>query len=109
MQSETVRKVLDNELKKGDVLGVARFAAIRAATTAPLLLLGSQSLSRHVVAVNFTVATTHIDIEIVIESAGGFVTSSHSNAAALVAALTIYDMCKAVDHSMVIEDVASTR
>lgn len=106
MQPETASAIVNHELKKGDVLSVARVAAIMAAKrtsdTIPLchpLMIASVSIS-------FEVGDDHVAIEAqvdCVERTGVEMEALHSCS---VAALTIYDMCKSADRGMAITDLA---
>ena len=106
MQPETASAIVNRQLKKGDVLSVARVAAIMAAKrtsdTIPLchpLMIASVSIS-------FEVGDDHVAIEAqvdCVERTGVEMEALHSCS---VAALTIYDMCKSADRGMAITDLA---
>jgi cyclic pyranopterin phosphate synthase len=105
MQPETTTAIANREVKKGDVLAVARVAAIQAAKrtsdTIPLchpLLIGA-------VSVNFEIGDDAIEIEVQVETVDRTGVEMEALHACSVAALTIYDMCKSADRSMVIGDV----
>jgi cyclic pyranopterin phosphate synthase len=109
MQPSTVAKVVENGLKKGDVLGTARFAGILAASRAPELLPDSSRIPDPRVAIEFDVADEHIDIVVTCRAWEGPAPATQALTGALVCALTIFDMCKAVDHTMVIDEVALSK
>jgi cyclic pyranopterin phosphate synthase len=102
---ETVRLIRDNQMRKGDVLAVAQIAGIAAAKrTAELIpLCHNIPIDR----VEVRCAVTEGGVEIRSEAACTARTGIEMEAltAAAVAALTVYDMCKAVDKGMVIEEV----
>ena len=105
MGESTVRSVAAQTVAKGDVLGTARFAGAHAATeTASLLALGSTVRVRSTT-VEFTFASDGIDIEVTVESDEELGATSAAFSAATAAALTIYDMCKSADRTMVIGPV----
>jgi cyclic pyranopterin monophosphate synthase len=106
MKPETVQLVVANELKKGDVLGVARYAGVHAARGAPTVLHAATTAPLGPISVEFELSNDAIGVHVVIDSADGTNAAPHALAAASVAALTIYDMCKAVDRTMVIDDVS---
>ena len=107
MLPETLRLVQEGRLSKGDVLGVAQVAGIMGAKATwqlipmchPLLLTG--------VNIEFTVvdSETCIDIAATVRTTGKTGVEMEALTAVSVAALTIYDMCKAVDKGMSIEYV----
>jgi len=105
MLETTAAQVAANELKKGDVLGTARFAGIQAAKGATALMPSAGSSAVDEVVLSFEVADAHVDIESIVTAHDGARVGIQAMTAATVAALTIYDMCKSVDRTMVIEDI----
>jgi cyclic pyranopterin phosphate synthase len=106
MQPATTAAIANREVKKGDVLAVARVAAIQAAKRTsdmiPLchpLLIGS-------VSVNFEIGDDAVEIEVQVDTVDRTGVEMEALHACSVAALTIYDMCKSADRGMVIGDVA---
>jgi cyclic pyranopterin phosphate synthase len=106
MKPETTMQVANREVKKGDVLSVARVAGIQAAKrtadTIPLchpLLVGS-------VSVNFEIGDDYIGVESQVETVDRTGVEMEALHACSVAALTIYDMCKSVDRGMTISELA---
>ncbi|TVR26578.1 MAG: cyclic pyranopterin monophosphate synthase MoaC [Ilumatobacter sp.] len=105
MTPETTVTIANREIKKGDVLSVARVAGIQAAKRTsdmiPLchpLLVGSVSL-------NFDIGDDHVAVEATVETVERTGVEMEAMHACSVAALTIYDMCKSADRSMVIGDL----
>ncbi len=107
MQPETLRLIRDGAVKKGDVLTIARIAGIMAAKRASELI-----------PLCHPIALSHIEVEIVLdedESAARITATARTVGktgvemealtAVSVAALTIYDMAKAVDRSMRLSDI----
>ncbi|HTF86414.1 MAG TPA: cyclic pyranopterin monophosphate synthase MoaC [Cellvibrio sp.] len=107
MQPETLRHIVNNSLKKGDVLAVARIAGIQAAKKCADLIPLCHPLALTKVAVEFEVdeALSCVDILSYCKLTGQTGVEMEALTAASVAALTIYDMCKAVDMDMVIEQI----
>lgn len=107
MQPETLRHIVNNSLKKGDVLAVARIAGIQAAKKCADLIPLCHPLALTKVAVEFEVdeALNCVDILSYCKLTGQTGVEMEALTAASVAALTIYDMCKAVDMNMVIEQI----
>ncbi|HVK54999.1 MAG TPA: cyclic pyranopterin monophosphate synthase MoaC [Burkholderiales bacterium] len=102
MLPETLKMILAGTAKKGDVLGVARIAAIQAAKrTSDLIPLCHPLMLTKVVA-TFTPmeAESYIECEVVVETVGRTGVEMEALTAVNVALLTIYDMCKAVDRGM---------
>ena len=105
MAPETVRLVVANQMAKGNVLETARIAAIQAAKhTADLIPLCHQ-LNLTAVDVDFTVGTDRIEVRTQARVADRTGVEMEALTAATVALLTIYDMCKAVDRGMMINQV----
>jgi GTP 3',8-cyclase len=96
--------IRENQIKKGDVLGVARIAGIMAAKRTPDLipLCHPIALSHAEVELNPT-GETEIDISATVSCEGKTGVEMEALTAASAAALTVYDMCKAVDKGMVVE------
>ena len=106
MQPETTAAVANREVKKGDVLAVARVAAIQAAKRTSDMIPLCHPLLVGSVSVNFEIGDDFIDIEVQVDTVDRTGVEMEALHACAVAALTIYDMCKSVDRSMVIGDVA---
>ncbi len=107
MKPETLALVADNGLKKGDVLAVARIAGIQAAKQCGNLIPLCHPLMLNFIGVEFELEPeqNRIRIETCCRLSGKTGVEMEALAAASVAALTIYDMCKAVDKDMRIEGV----
>jgi cyclic pyranopterin phosphate synthase len=107
MQPETLRRIVEQGAKKGDVLAVARVAAIQGAKrTAELIpLCHPVALTR--VAVEFMVDQPSCTVECVAtaETFGRTGVEMEALTAVTVALLTIYDMCKSMDRGMRVENV----
>jgi cyclic pyranopterin phosphate synthase len=106
MLASTTAGVAANAMKKGDVLATARIAGIQAGRHATSLLPMSHPVLVGNVDVNFTIADTHIEIEASVETADRTGIEMEALTAVMVAALTIYDMCKSADRTMNIGEVA---
>lgn len=107
MTPATLALVQQGSAKKGDVLGIARVAAIQAAKrTADLIpLCHPLPLTRLVVSFALDAATSAIDIEVTAETLGPTGVEMEALTGALIGLLTIYDMCKSADRAMCIEGV----
>lgn len=107
MKPETLALVADNGLKKGDVLAVARIAGIQAAKQCGNLIPLCHPLMLNFIGVEFKLEPeqNRIRIETCCRLSGKTGVEMEALAAASMAALTIYDMCKAVDKDMCIEGV----
>ena len=105
MGVETIEALKKQELKKGDVLGVARVAGIQAAKKTSDLIPLCHPLVINFVSVDFKIKERHVEIEATVKTFGKTGVEIEALTACSVAALTIYDMCKAVDKSITIEEV----
>lgn len=107
MLPQTLQKILDGDHPKGDVLAVARIAGIMAAKKTHELIPLCHSLNLSSVNVQLEACTDRAGVRI--ESRCKLTAQTGVEMEALtavsVAALTIYDMCKAVDRGMVIEGI----
>ncbi len=108
MQPETLQKVIEGSHKKGDVLAVARIAGIQAAKQCSNLipLCHPLMLSSIKVEIEPDPDNNCITIESTCKLNDRTGVEMEALTAVSVAALTIYDMCKAVDRGMVIEGIA---
>ena len=107
MRPATFRMVVEGSAAKGDVLGVARIAAIQAAKrTAELVPLAHPiALTRVAADFRFDVARREICLVATVHCRGRTGVEMEALTAAAVGLLTIYDMVKAVDRGMVIRDL----
>ena len=102
MRPETLQRILDRDLEKGDVLQTARLAGIMAAKRTPELIPLCHPLLLSAVTVEFTPDVEHnrVEIEAAVRLTGRTGVEMEALTAVTVAALTIYDMCKAIDREM---------
>jgi cyclic pyranopterin phosphate synthase len=107
MEPATLALIQSGSAKKGDVLGVARIAAIQASKRTAELIPLCHPIALTRVAVEFSVdaAAHRVACEVTAETTGRTGVEMEALTAASVAMLTIYDMCKAVDRGMVIESI----
>ena len=107
MQSATLGLIVDGKHKKGDVLAVARVAGIQGAKRCSELIPLCHPLMLSAVTVDFEIdaAGGAIEVRASCLTQGQTGVEMEALTAATVAALTIYDMCKAVDRGMTIERV----
>ena len=106
MAQETLSLVRDRKLSKGDVLEVARLAGMMAAKRTSDLIPLCHQLSLDSVSVTFDFPSDDtISIESCVRVNARTGVEMEALIAVSMAALTIYDMCKAVDRSMVVEQV----
>lgn len=107
MQPATLRLVAAGKAKKGDVLAVARIAAIQAAKRAPELIPLAHPLAITRVGVEFVLdrKRSAVRVEATVECHGQTGVEMEALTAAAVGLLTVYDMVKAVDRGMVLQDL----
>ena len=107
MEPATLALILEGGVKKGDVLAAARLAGIMGAKRTPDLIPLCHPLPLSLVKVELTPDTARnaIDISATCKVIGRTGIEMEALTAASVAALTIYDMCKAVDRGMTISDI----
>ncbi len=111
MNPQTVRLIETNQIAKGSVLEVAKIAAIMAAKQTP-----------QIIPLCHTLPMTHIDVKFMLDSSHGIISIEtrtrttyktgvevEALTAATIAALTIYDMCKGVDHTITLEQAYVAR
>ena len=101
----TIRALGKKALPKGDVLAVAQIAGIQAAKRASELIPLCHPLGLSCVEVSFKVRRAAIEIICMAETSAQTGVEMEALTGVSVAALTLYDMCKAVDKGMRIEDV----
>jgi len=106
MAPATLRRILDGDLPKGDVLGVARTAAVMAAKRTADLIPLCHPLALDAVHVEFRAdAEDRLAIEVSVTVTARTGVEMEALTAVSVAGLTVYDMCKAADRTMQITDV----
>ena len=104
MRPETAARL--GELPKGDALTTAQIAGIMAAKRTSELIPLCHPLPLTAIDVRLSIATTGVEIEAMAETTAQTGVEMEALTAASVAALTVYDMAKAIDKTMVISDVA---
>jgi len=107
MQPETLALIREGSAKKGDVLGIARIAAIQASKRTGDLIPLCHPIALTRVAADFVVddAQNAVHCEVTAECFGRTGVEMEALTAASVGLLTIYDMCKAVDRGMRIDNL----
>jgi len=107
MQPETLRLIMTGGVKKGDVLAVAQVAGVMAAKKTPDLIPMCHPLMLTGVDITFSFdeQNSRILITAEVKTTGKTGVEMEALTAAAVAALTVYDMCKAVDRWMIIKEV----
>ena len=105
LKPATIELVRENQLKKGDVISVARIAGIQAAKQTSALIPLCHNLLLESIRVDFEVTGSGIDVSAEVQSTGQTGVEMEALTAVSVALLTVYDMCKAVDRDMMIENI----
>ncbi len=107
MRAETIALIESGSAKKGDVLGIARIAAIQGAKRTSELVPLCHPIAITRIAVEFEVdrAACEVRCTAQVETVGRTGVEMEALTAVQVGLLTVYDMCKAVDRGMVIGDV----
>ena len=106
MKPDTAAAIINREVKKGDVLAVARVAGIQAAKRTSDLIPLCHPLLVGAVAVNFEIGDDFVEIEVSVDTVERTGVEMEALHACSVAALTIYDMCKSADRGMTIGELA---
>ncbi|MBM3524450.1 MAG: cyclic pyranopterin monophosphate synthase MoaC [Alphaproteobacteria bacterium] len=107
MAPETLARIRDGGIRKGDVLAVARLAGIMAAKRTHELVPLCHPLALTGVTVDLTtdVARSAVDIEAEVKTTGRTGVEMEALTAVSVTALTVYDMCKAIDRAMRLTEI----
>lgn len=107
MEPETLRRISSGDIGKGDVLGVARLAGIMAAKRTHDLIPLCHPLPLAAVTVDLRPDPDRnaVDIEAEVKTTGRTGVEMEALTAVSVAALTVYDMCKAIDRGMRIAEI----
>ena len=106
MQSATLQAIGEDTLKKGEVLAVARVAGIQAAKRCSELIPLCHPLPLSKVSVDFSqLSDSELEITTLCRVTGPTGVEMEALTAASVAALTVYDMCKAIDKDMIIDNL----
>ena len=105
VSEQTMRLIKSGGMKKGDVLAVAQVAGIMAAKKTPELIPMCHPIALSGVDIAFTLSDTEICIKATAKCAGSTGVEMEAMTAASAAALTVYDMCKAVQRDIEITNV----
>ena len=105
ISNELAAAIRENKIAKGNILEVARLAGIQAAKRTSELIPLCHPLGLNSVAVTFKVRAKAIEITCAAETNGQTGVEMEALTGVSVAALTLYDMCKAVDKTMRIENI----
>lgn len=108
MQPGTLELVRENSIKKGDVLKMAEIAGIQAAKQTPILIPLCHPLAVTKISVTARISVDGVEVLTECRCNGQTGVEMEALTAAGIALLTIYDMCKAVDKSMIIEGISLT-
>jgi cyclic pyranopterin phosphate synthase len=106
---ETIRLLRNNTLKKGDALACARIAGIMAAKKTSELIPLCHGIAVDSVSIDFEIRDNALGISATAVCVDKTGIEMEALTAVAVAALTLYDMCKAVDNTMVISGIALVR
>ncbi|HEY4180990.1 MAG TPA: cyclic pyranopterin monophosphate synthase MoaC [Kofleriaceae bacterium] len=105
MNAATAKAIAGGSIGKGDVLGIARIAGIQAAKRTPDLIPLCHPLRITGIDIELSVGTTSVAIKATVSAFDRSGVEMEALTAVSAAALTIYDMCKAIDRGMTIGDV----
>jgi cyclic pyranopterin phosphate synthase len=105
LNSDTINLIKDNLIKKGDVLVVAEIAGIQAAKRTPELIPLCHPLQITKIDVKAHLINTGIEVNSEVSCIGQTGVEMEALTAVNIALLTVYDMCKAVDKNMKIENI----
>lgn len=106
LNNETVKLIKDNQMKKGDVLTVCEIAGIQAAKQTPSLIPLCHTLMLTKVDVKATLTDNGVKVDSLVKCIGQTGVEMEALTAVSVALLSVYDMCKAVDKAMIIEEIS---
>jgi cyclic pyranopterin phosphate synthase len=105
LQPQTIALVRENQMKKGDVLGIAQIAGIQAAKQTSALIPLCHPLLLTSINVVCVLTEKGVSVNSTVICSGQTGVEMEALTAVNVALLTIYDMCKAVDKQMVMTDI----
>ena len=105
MAPATLKLIVDNNIKKGDVLTVAKIAGIQAAKKTFDLIPLCHPLSINNISINTDFVENGIKVAATVSCTGKTGVEMEAITAVSISLITIYDMCKAVDKNMVIEKI----
>ena len=107
MKANTLKKILDLEIKKGDVLNVAKLAGIMAAKKTDELIPLCHSISLSYINVDLepNIEESSVNITAEVSLVGKTGVEMEALTAVSVSGLTVYDMCKAIDREMILTNI----
>lgn len=108
LAAETIKLIKENQLKKGDVLTVAQIAGINAAKQTSTLIPLCHNIVLENIKVDLTTDKTGVKVSSEIRCTGKTGVEMEALTAVSMSLLTVYDMCKAVDKTMVIDNICLT-
>jgi cyclic pyranopterin phosphate synthase len=106
LAKETIKLIKENQMKKGDVLTVAQIAGIGAAKQTSGLIPLCHNIVLEDIKAEVTIDSTGVKVESEVRCTGKTGAEMEALTAVTVSLLTVYDMCKAVDKKMVIDNVS---
>jgi len=106
MLPETTNKIASNALTKGDVLATARVAGVQAAKRTSDLISTCHPVMVGTVTINFSIGETFVEVEANVDTVDRTGVEMEALTACSIAALTIYDMCKSLDRTMSVDQIA---
>ena len=108
LESETIRLIEKNLLKKGDVLTVAQIAGVCAAKKTYEMIPLCHNIVLENVRVDLVIDRTGVKAESEVHCTGKTGVEMEALIAVSIALLTVYDMCKSVDKNMIIDNISLT-
>ncbi len=105
LDTNTIKLIVENQLKKGDVLTVAEIAGIMGGKKTSELIPLCHPLMISKIEVKTSITDTGIQVSALAKCIGQTGIEMEALTAVSIALLTIYDMCKAVDKNMIIEKI----
>ncbi len=105
MLPETLERILQGKVEKGDVLAAARLAGVIAAKKTPDIIPLCHPIALSGVEVHLEPQTEALEIRVTVRTVDRTGVEMEALTAACAAALTVYDMCKSMDRGMVMEQV----
>jgi cyclic pyranopterin phosphate synthase len=107
MSKDSIKKIKEGNHKKGDVLGIARIAAITASKKTSDLIPLCHNINLSSVTVNFKInlSKKYVFCKAEVKTSGKTGVEMEALTSVQIGLLTIYDMCKAIDKSMVISEI----
>ena len=105
MSGDTIEAIRDDQVKKGNVLATARIAGIQAAKSASNLIPLCHPLPLESVKVDFELLNAGVQVSCTVSCQARTGVEMEALTGASIALLTVYDMCKAIDRGMIMEQI----